>query len=361
MQTAELEHAAAVIAHSDRGLEELYLAFDVLVRAHLPYAVAAWSTHDPATSLFTSCTMSGLPKDVEREAALFRHEFSDDEPSTFRSLISQGQTTAILSEVTGGDLARATRFRSLLEPFGVSDELRTVAWSSNQAWGSATFYRTDGSRFDRQDARCIERIGPFIGQGLRRALLRTAATQPDAVDEPPGIVAVTADGTVRAVTEPADRWLEVGGTRLVTTANATAAAVRSRTDWRGATARLILDDGTALTLHASTTTGDDGEVAVIIDRTRRIEVGTMLVDAYGLTPRQRQVLGRLLLGRSMTQIARDLGISEHTANDHRKALYRRVGVSSRSELAALLQAEQYDPRSHRGVPPSPYGGFLAAT
>lgn len=84
----------------------------------------------------------------------------------------------------------------------------------------------------------------------------------------------------------------------------------------------------------------------------------MLVDAYGLTRRQREVLSLLLLGRSMTQIARDLGISEHTVNDHRKAIYARTGVTSRSELAARLQVDQYDPRTHAGVQPSPYGGFL---
>jgi DNA-binding CsgD family transcriptional regulator len=84
----------------------------------------------------------------------------------------------------------------------------------------------------------------------------------------------------------------------------------------------------------------------------------MLVDAYGLTARQRELLGRLLLGRSMTQLAHSLDISEYTAQDHRKAIYRRMGVSSRSELAALLQFEQYDPRVWGDVPPSPYGGFL---
>lgn len=84
----------------------------------------------------------------------------------------------------------------------------------------------------------------------------------------------------------------------------------------------------------------------------------MPVDAYGLTRRQREILGLLLLGRSMIQIAGSLGISEHTANDHRKAIYRRIGVTSRSELAGLLQAEHYDPRSWRNTTPSPYGGFL---
>ena len=121
---------------------------------------------------------------------------------------------------------------------------------------------------------------------------------------------------------------------------------------------MVVDRGTVLSLVAATMTSEDGAVAVIVDRARPAEVGALLVDAYGLTPRQRDVLGLLLLGRSMTQIASELDISEHTANDHRKAIYRTVGVGSRAELAALLQAEHYAPRSHRDVPPSPYGGFL---
>jgi Bacterial regulatory proteins, luxR family len=49
----------------------------------------------------------------------------------------------------------------------------------------------------------------------------------------------------------------------------------------------------------------------------------MLVDAYGLTRRQREVLGHLLLGSPMTRLAHALGISEHTAQDHRKATLRK--------------------------------------
>ncbi|HSX99467.1 MAG TPA: helix-turn-helix transcriptional regulator, partial [Streptomyces sp.] len=109
---------------------------------------------------------------------------------------------------------------------------------------------------------------------------------------------------------------------------------------------------------AAETIGDDGQVAVIVDRARPAEVSALLVDAYGLTFRQREVLGGLLLGRSMTQVASFMGISEHTAHDHRKAIYRRMEVSSRSELAARLQFEQYDPRVWGDIPPSPYGGFL---
>lgn len=357
VDTEQLERGAQEIALGDLDLESACLAFDSLLRGAVPYEVAAWSTHDPATGLFTSCTMSGLPKDLEREAALFRYEFRDGEPNAFRTLIAEGRTVAVLSDATGGDLDRAARYRELLRGYGCVDELRAVLWAEDHAWGSATLYSLE-SRFTEEDAARVAAVAPHAAQGLRLVLLRSAASRPEAVEDPPGVLHVGSDGTVLAATAPAERWLQLAGDPLVTAANSVAAAVRGNPDWEGATSRLTVPGSRMLTLHAARATGADADVVVIVDAARPAEVASMLVDAYGLTPRQREVLGLLLLGRSMTQIARELGISEHTVNDHRKAIYTRVGVTSRSELAALLQADQYDPRTHAGVPPSPYGGFL---
>lgn len=357
MDIADLERRAQQIVLSGLDLDATCLAFDELLRRAVPYAVAAWSTHDPATGLFTSCTMSGLPKDVEREVALFRHEFSEGEPNAFRTLIAEGRTVALLHADTEGELERAARYRELLSAFGVVDELRAVLWADERPWGSATLYRLD-RRFTEDDGAAVGALAPHAAHGLRLVLLRAAASRPEAVDEPPGVLKVGVDGDVTAVTAPAEHWLETGGEALVTATNSVAAAVRSNPSWEGAASRLILPGSRLLRLHASRATGPDGEVVVIVDSARPAEVSSMLVDAYGLTPRQRDVLGLLLLGRSMTQIAGALRISEHTVNDHRKAIYARVGVASRSELAALLQSEHYDPRSHAGVTPSPYGGFL---
>jgi DNA-binding NarL/FixJ family response regulator len=52
----------------------------------------------------------------------------------------------------------------------------------------------------------------------------------------------------------------------------------------------------------------------------------------GLTERQRDVLARLLKGRTVGQIARDLGIAEATAKHHAHAVYAAFGVSSRADL-----------------------------
>ena len=139
---------------------------------------------------------------------------------------------------------------------------------------------------------------------------------------------------------------------------AAAAAIRSQPNWAGASSRLMLGDGMTLAIHASAVSQGNDAVAVIVERARPAEVSAMLVDAYGLTPRQRDVLGQILLGRSMTKLAHSLGISEHTLRIIAKRSTAAWASPAGSELAALLQFEQYDPKVWSDVPPSPYGGFL---
>ncbi len=54
-----------------------------------------------------------------------------------------------------------------------------------------------------------------------------------------------------------------------------------------------------------------------------------------MTPRQEEVLDRLLLGDSRREAAKALNISYYTANDHIKEVYKLHGVGSRGELMAL--------------------------
>lgn len=51
-----------------------------------------------------------------------------------------------------------------------------------------------------------------------------------------------------------------------------------------------------------------------------------------LTERQREVLERLSRGRTIGQIAKELGIAEATAKHHTLAVYAAFGVSSRADL-----------------------------
>lgn len=60
--------------------------------------------------------------------------------------------------------------------------------------------------------------------------------------------------------------------------------------------------------------------------------------AAGLTPRELEVLQRLGSGESNKAIARQLGISEATVRVHLTAVYRELGVVSRTQ--ALLEARR---------------------
>lgn len=53
-----------------------------------------------------------------------------------------------------------------------------------------------------------------------------------------------------------------------------------------------------------------------------------------LTSREQEVLDHLALGKSVKDIAQDLGRSPHTVHDHVKSLHRKLRASSRGELIA---------------------------
>jgi DNA-binding CsgD family transcriptional regulator len=53
----------------------------------------------------------------------------------------------------------------------------------------------------------------------------------------------------------------------------------------------------------------------------------------GLTPREREVLQHVALGKTNQEISRDLGISEHTVAHHVGAILRKTGVTNRVDAA----------------------------
>lgn len=54
-----------------------------------------------------------------------------------------------------------------------------------------------------------------------------------------------------------------------------------------------------------------------------------------LTPREAEVLTHLAKGFTIKETARLLGIEWFTVNDHRKSIYRKLGVDSAPEAAVM--------------------------
>jgi DNA-binding NarL/FixJ family response regulator len=90
----------------------------------------------------------------------------------------------------------------------------------------------------------------------------------------------------------------------------------------------------------------DGSVAVVIEAAKSAEIAPIIIEAYSLTSRERDVLGAIARGGSTAEIAAELFLSPHTVRDYVKAVFEKLGVSSRGELVARLFGEHYSDRLH---------------
>jgi DNA-binding NarL/FixJ family response regulator len=102
--------------------------------------------------------------------------------------------------------------------------------------------------------------------------------------------------------------------------------------------------GIWLLIHASCLEGADA-TAVVIEPAKASEVAPLIVEAYELTPRELDVTRALARGLTTNEIAAELHLSRFTVQDHLKAVYEKVGVSSRGELVAKMFADHY----HEGL------------
>lgn len=72
-----------------------------------------------------------------------------------------------------------------------------------------------------------------------------------------------------------------------------------------------------------------------------------------LTAREQAILERLILGRSVREIAGELDRSPHTVHDHVKSLHRKLNANSRGELIARALGHLADPPAKLRFAPTP--------
>ena len=87
------------------------------------------------------------------------------------------------------------------------------------------------------------------------------------------------------------------------------------------------------------------------------ELAPLVADAYGLSDRERAVVRLVLQRWSTERIADQLAMSAYTVQDHLKAVFAKMGVSSRKELVAQVFFQQYQPRIRQDADLGPDGWF----
>jgi DNA-binding CsgD family transcriptional regulator/tetratricopeptide (TPR) repeat protein len=106
-------------------------------------------------------------------------------------------------------------------------------------------------------------------------------------------------------------------------------------DEPGATEALAGARRIAVALGARPLSDEAEAIARAAGLTADALVGVAGGDGYGLTPREREVLGLLTAGWSNKEIGSELGISQKTAEIHVSNVLRKLGVERRVEAATL--------------------------
>jgi DNA-binding CsgD family transcriptional regulator len=331
------------------------------LRTLIPYDGGMWAATDPLTGLPTApARVENMAVDCE---GWWDRELLVEDLNLFRDLARAPRPAAALGRASGGRPARSARFRALHRELGFGDELRGVFRIGAATWGVVSLWRAEGRPcFSAGEERLLAELSAPVAEAFRRGALLT----PDGAGSPseaPGMLVFSRSGLLEAVNDQAQAWLgelpgtvEAGAGALVPTVLLTVAA-RARAVAAGrehgvARARVQSPSGRWLVIHGTLLRGldgEDGRTALVIEPARAAEVAPIIVEAYGLAPREQQVTQMIARGLSTAEIAHALVLSPHTVRDYVKQVLEKVGVSSRGELVARLFAEHYLDLHHADV------------
>ena len=161
----------ALIGRCYAGLDVVGLRDEVLCRLRRIMSVDAafFGTVDPETLLFTSAVAEDP---LGAATPLFLdNEYGRSDVNKFAALAEAADPVSSLDRATRGQRPDSARYREVMSPLGLGDELRAVLISGKQCWGAICLHREDAEHgFDDQEVDVIRRIAPHVAEGLRRAV-----------------------------------------------------------------------------------------------------------------------------------------------------------------------------------------------
>jgi DNA-binding CsgD family transcriptional regulator len=344
---------------------------EVLQRAVPHYWTPCWYTMDPASLLVTSHFHLGM---VEFPPEWLVAQYYEDDVNKLADVVRSGSGIATLHEATDGDPARSPRWHENMKLGGDQELIVGLRTRTGDVWGALGLYRESGRPlFDAEEKRFLTAVAPQLAEGAKRALLVGEATEPEGPDAP-GLLILDERFEVESTTPGVERWLaelpdgDPDAGRLPSAIRSVAARAARPSGRPGevAVARVLSRRGTWVVLHGAPlssgalSSAGPARVAVIIEPAKPARIAPLLMAAYGLTDRERDVTSHVLQGASTAEIAETLVVSTHTVQQHLKAIFDKTGVRSRRDLVGKVFLAHYEPRfrdnEHRVVEEKPVRG-----
>lgn len=350
------------LCHSALDSQTLRVELLKCLQTVIPSDYIFFSTTDPSTQLFTSAVLDDTPTGIL--AQFVENEFLQDDFNKFRHMLRNHRPVGVLSEQTEHELERSQRYRDILVPMALGDEMRAIFVTNAACWGTLCLHRERAiSNYTPAEAAFLTRLTPHIAEGLRKALLLDKAPLVKTPDGP-GVLVLAEDLSVMAMTAAAEYWLlelaEVESSDRYALPQAVSSVVAAlQAVERGIVSadftpkvRLRTRSGHWLMLYASRLRSPErqAQITVIFELAQPAEIAPLIMQAYDLTKREGEVTQCVLRGWSTDEIAGKLSISANTVQDHLKAIFEKVDVRSRRELAARIFTQQYHPHFLNGAP-----------
>jgi DNA-binding CsgD family transcriptional regulator len=328
----------------------------------------AWVTLDPGTLLITSAYAGGCEMPIEDVVHL---EYASEMPSNrVGDVVRHPRGVQTARDVATADPGGARPYIELLRSIGVEHEALVALRTRDGAhWGAVYLVRGPGRPdFSSAELDLLRGVAPDLAEGIRRALLLNASSEPE-VSDAPAIVVLREDLTPEWSTPGAQRWLsdlpglERGALPAAVLSVAQVALAAGGGAPRGlpASARVCSEQRGWVVLHGQALSGDGGRrVAVTIQPAGPDRITPLLMAAYGLTEREEQVTRHVLRGDPTRQIAEALCVSPYTVQEHLKHVFAKTGVRSRRELVGRVftryHRRQVADDDHRIAPERPIRG-----
>ncbi|MFF1821745.1 LuxR C-terminal-related transcriptional regulator [Kribbella sp. NPDC058245] len=305
---------------------------------------------DPASSLLSGAPVGAMPSADGHDLAFLQHEYGADDVNRFSDLAQRAVGVSILAEATGGQPELSARHRTMRSECGMEHEIRGTLRSADGMWGYYTIYRNVGrTGFSPGEAAFLHRLEPILTTGLRRGLIATNVKRQEGAPGTAVLIVNAADQVISATEAAEERITDLGGELWAKLPLPVAVVVSAARGIPGRPPQLPRMrsrtlSGQWISVHAAPVRGPGGatsDIAVTIEAAGPAAIIPLIVAAYGLTERERAVVQQVLSGASTTEIARKLYVSSYTVQDHLKAVFSKVGVSSRRELQSRIFFDHY--------------------
>jgi DNA-binding CsgD family transcriptional regulator len=292
----------------------------------VPFDAYCLSAADPLTAAVTRSVGDGLAPATARR--LFELEHDPREVNPLAQLARGTRPVATVGASTAGRPARSPRMRELFLPRGLAHELRAALRLGDTCWGYLHLYRgAERPDFSGQEVARVEALAPLLADGLRLSSLRGASGEaPD-----PGVVALGCDGEVKGLNAAGQRWLDaMRGEECGSFPHGLLALLVGRGE-----ASTVMRTAHGAWLRATHARIGRRDVAILTAAEPRA-VAPRLFHAFRLTPQEARVASLAMEGLPNARIASALRLGLHTTKDHLKAIYRKLQIDGRSQIAALI-------------------------